>query len=156
MEAGVDVEVHHHEVGNRGVKVRLIFVFGTLTDIGDKLALYKYIIKNMAACEQLGRYLYAETALPRQRFRDARPPEPVERWKGISSTIHRDIHFSVRMRSITLVACSRMPARSVAIIAPTTNSLQTVWSQGMKPPVNIAYSQRNRSACVPYSCLLQE
>ena len=78
MEAGVDVEVHHHEVGTAG-QGEIDIRFGELTDTGDKIALYKYIIKNMARGKQFGRDLHAETALPRQRFRNARAPKSLEK-----------------------------------------------------------------------------
>lgn len=47
MEAGIDVEVHHHEVGTAG-QGEIDIRFGELTATGDKMALYKYIIKNVA------------------------------------------------------------------------------------------------------------
>ena len=80
MEVGVDVEVHHHEVGTAG-QGEIDIRFGEFTETGDKIALYKYIIKNMARANNLVATFMPKPLFPRQRFRDARPPESLERRK---------------------------------------------------------------------------
>src|SRR3989338_1068203 len=47
LEAGIKVEVHHHEVATAG-QCEIDMKFDKLTKMGDNLLLYKYIIKNMA------------------------------------------------------------------------------------------------------------
>jgi len=52
IEAGINVEVHHHEVATAG-QCEIDMKFAKLTKMGDNLLLYKYIIKNMAAGKAL-------------------------------------------------------------------------------------------------------
>jgi glutamine synthetase len=47
IEAGVDVEVHHHEVATAG-QCEIDMRFNSLLKMGDNLLMYKYVIKNMA------------------------------------------------------------------------------------------------------------
>src|SRR5207237_775275 len=51
IEAGVDVEVQHHEVGTAG-QAEIDMRFQTLTKMADQMMVYKYIIKNV--CHQHG------------------------------------------------------------------------------------------------------
>src|SRR2546428_406248 len=48
IEAGVRVEVQHHEVGTAG-QAEIDMRFDSLTKMGDKMMGYKYVIKNIAA-----------------------------------------------------------------------------------------------------------
>ena len=47
MEFGIDVEVHHHEVGTAG-QGELDMRYGSLTRMADQVMLQKYIVKNVA------------------------------------------------------------------------------------------------------------
>src|ERR671922_2003294 len=64
IEAGVPVEVQHHEVGTAG-QAGIDFRFGTLVQTADRLMIYKYIIKNV--CQRLR---YAATFMPKPLFGD--------------------------------------------------------------------------------------
>ncbi len=59
IDAGVRVEVQHHEVGTAG-QAEIDMRFDTLTKMGDKMMVYKYVIKNVAA--QHG-YVVSQTAV---------------------------------------------------------------------------------------------
>ena len=48
IECGLDVEAQHHEVGTAG-QSEIDLRFDSLVQIADKLLMYKYIIKNVAA-----------------------------------------------------------------------------------------------------------
>src|SRR5919201_1715181 len=48
IDAGVRVEVQHHEVGTAG-QAEIDMRFDSLTKMGDKMMVYKYVIKNIAA-----------------------------------------------------------------------------------------------------------
>ena len=48
IEAGIDVEVHHHEVGTAG-QTEIDMRFKTLVKMADQVMLYKYVIRNVCA-----------------------------------------------------------------------------------------------------------
>src|SRR5258708_22949733 len=66
MAVGVDVEVHHHEVGGAG-QAEIDMRFQPLFKMADTLQTYKYIIKNVAI--QNG---YTATFMPKPLFKDNR------------------------------------------------------------------------------------
>ena len=145
MEAGVDVEVHHHEVGTAG-QGEIDIRFGELTETGDKIALYKYIIKNMARENNL-----VATFMPKPLFQDNGSGMHVHQslWKDGKNIFYDPQGYSLLSEdALYYIGGLLTHARSLcAIIAPTTNSYKRL-VPGYEAPVNIAYSQRNRSACV--------
>ena len=64
IEAGIPVEVQHHEVATAG-QAEIDFRFGTLVQTADRLMAYKYIVKNV--CHNLG---YTATFMPKPLFGD--------------------------------------------------------------------------------------
>ncbi len=142
---GVDVEAHHHEVGTAG-QCEIDIRFGALTEMADKVELYKYIIKNTAQSHGL-----VATFMPKPIFEDN------------GSGMH--VHQSLFRDEINLFydaggyACLSETARYyiggllahapalLAFAAPTTNSYRRL-VPGFEAPINLVYSQRNRSACV--------
>lgn len=145
LEAGVDVEVHHHEVGTAG-QGEIDIRFGELTTTGDKIALYKYIIKNMARENNL-----VATFMPKPLFQDNGSGMHVHQslWKNGKNVFYDPQGYSLLSEdALYYIGGLLTHARSLcAIIAPTTNSYKRL-VPGYEAPVNIAYSQRNRSACV--------
>src|SRR5437879_1621548 len=59
---GIDIEVHHHEVGTAG-QAEIDMRFDTLLSMADKLMLYKYIV--MCVARHAG---YPSTSKPNPRF----------------------------------------------------------------------------------------
>ncbi|MDE0482027.1 MAG: type I glutamate--ammonia ligase [Candidatus Poribacteria bacterium] len=145
IESGVDVEVHHHEVGTAG-QGEIDIRYGTLTDTGDKIALYKYIIKNIARSHNL-----VATFMPKPLFQDNGSGMHVHTslWKDGKNVFFDPQGYSLLSETaLYYIGGLLAHARSLcAIIAPTTNSYKRL-VPGYEAPVNIAYSQRNRSACV--------
>ena len=145
IEAGVDVEVHHHEVGTAG-QGEIDIRFGELTETGDKIALYKYIIKNVARANNL-----VATFMPKPLFQDNGSGMHVHQslWKDGKNIFYDPQGYSLLSEdALYYIGGLLTHARSLcAIIAPTTNSYKRL-VPGYEAPVNIAYSQRNRSACV--------
>ncbi len=145
MEAGIDVEVHHHEVGTAG-QGEIDIRFDTLTVVGDKLALYKYIVKNVARANNL-----VATFMPKPLFQDNGSGMHVHQslWKNGKNLFYDPQGYSLLSETaLYYIGGLLRHARSLcAIIAPTTNSYKRL-VPGYEAPVNIAYSQRNRSACV--------
>ena len=78
IEAGVPVEVQHHEVATAG-QAEIDFQFGTLVQTADRLMAYKYIVKNV--CHNLG---YTATFMPKPLFGDNGSGMHVHQslWKG--------------------------------------------------------------------------
>ena len=85
MNAGVQVEVHHHEVSTAGQN-EIDMRFAPLMRMADNVMIYKYVVQERRAPARQGRHVHAEAAVRRQRERHALPPEPVERRRRISST----------------------------------------------------------------------
>ena len=145
IESGVDVEVHHHEVGTAG-QGEIDIRFGELTETGDKIALYKYIIKNVARANNL-----VATFMPKPLFQDNGSGMHVHQslWKNGKNVFYDPQGYSLLSEdALYYIGGLLTHARSLcAIIAPTTNSYKRL-VPGYEAPVNIAYSQRNRSACV--------
>src|SRR4030088_848318 len=64
IEAGIQVEVQHHEVGTAG-QAEIDMRFDSLTKMGDKMMVFKYVIKNIAA-----QHGYVATFMPKPLFQD--------------------------------------------------------------------------------------
>lgn len=145
IESGVDVEVHHHEVGTAG-QGEIDIRYDTLTTSGDKIALYKYIIKNVARSHNL-----VATFMPKPLFQDNGSGMHVHQslWKDGKNVFFDPQGYSLLSETALYYIGGLLAHASslCAIIAPTTNSYKRL-VPGYEAPVNIAYSQRNRSACV--------
>ena len=64
IDAGIQVEVQHHEVGTAG-QAEIDMRFGTLAKMGDQMMVFKYVIKNVAA-----QHGYVATFMPKPLFQD--------------------------------------------------------------------------------------
>ena len=121
IEAGIPVEVQHHEVATAG-QAEIDIRFGTLVQTADRLLTYKYIVKNV--CHSLG---YTATFMPKPLFGDNGsgmhvPPVAVEGRTARSSstrTATRSLSETARYYIGGLIA--HAPAL-LALCAPTTNS----------------------------------
>ncbi|HIC03310.1 TPA: type I glutamate--ammonia ligase [Candidatus Poribacteria bacterium] len=143
LDAGVDIEVHHHEVATAG-QAEIDLRFDTMTRVCDKLAIYKYVIKNTAREHGL-----TATFMPKPLFQDNGSGMHVHQsiWKdGKNMMYSPDTLLSDTARHY--VGGLLKHARALcAIIAPTTNSYKRL-VPGFEAPVNLVYSARNRSAIV--------
>jgi glutamine synthetase len=145
IECGIDVEVHHHEVGTGG-QGEIDMRYDTLTRMGDKMALYKYIIKNIARAHNM-----TATFMPKPLFEDNGSGMHTHQslWKDNQNIFFDTQGYSLLSETaLYYIGGLLKHAPSLcALIAPTTNSYKRL-VPGFEAPVNIAYSQRNRSACV--------
>jgi glutamine synthetase len=145
IEAGVPVEVQHHEVGTAG-QAEIDMRFDTLTAMGDKMMKYKYIIKNVAA--QAG---YVATFMPKPLFQDNGSGMHVHQslWKDGASLMYDSKGYAgLSQTAIHYIGGLLKHAPSLlALCAPTTNSYRRL-VPGYEAPINLVYSKRNRSACV--------
>lgn len=142
-EAGVEMEIHHHEVATAG-QVELGMRFNTLTRMADQLLIYKYIAKNVA--RQNGK---TATFMPKPVFGDNGSGMHVHQslWKG-NKNVFFDTSGYAQLSDNAKYYIGGLLKHAPALLAltnPTTNSYRRL-VPGFEAPVNLAYSQRNRSA----------
>jgi glutamine synthetase len=142
---GVRAEAHHHEVGTAG-QAEIDMARETLVATADNVLKYKYVVKNTA-----WRNGKTATFMPKPIFEDNgsgmhvhqslwRRGEPLfwdAQGYGQSSEIARWYIGGLLTHAPALLA----------FCAPTTNSYRRLVA-GFEAPINLVYSQRNRSACV--------
>jgi glutamine synthetase len=144
-KVGVGVEVHHHEVGTAG-QAEIDMGYAPLLRMADNLMLYKYITKGTAL-----QYNKSVTFMPKPIFQDNGSGMHVHQslWKD-DQNLFFDVDgyagLSEMARHYIGGLLKHAPAL-LAFAAPTTNSYRRL-VPGYEAPVNLMYSQRNRSAAV--------
>ena len=145
IAAGIDVEVHHHEVATGGQN-EIDMRFVPLTQMADRLLLYKYIIKNVA--RQHGK---TATFMPKPLFGDNGSGMHCHQslWKGGENLFFDTKGYALLSQTAKwyIGGLLRHSPALLALCAPTTNSYRRL-VPGFEAPVNLIYSQRNRSAGV--------
>ena len=143
IEAGVPVEVQHHEVGTAG-QAEIDYRFGTLVQTADRLVTYKYIVKNV--CHQHG---YTATFMPKPMFGDNGSGMHVHMslWKDGKNLFFDPNGYALLSESARwyIGGLIKHAPALLAFAAPTTNSYRRL-VPGYEAPINLIYSQRNRSA----------
>jgi glutamine synthetase len=140
---GIEIEVQHHEVGTAG-QAEIDMRFDTLLSMADKLMLYKYIVKSVAfnaGC--------TATFMPKPLFQDNGSGMHVHQslWNGNEPLFYSETGYG-GLSDIGRWYVGGVLAHARAILAfaaPTTNSYRRL-VPGYEAPVNLVYSQRNRSA----------
>lgn len=142
-KAGVKMDLHHHEVATAG-QSEMSMTFTTLTRMADNLLLYKYIIKNVA--RQNGK---TATFMPKPLFGDNGSGMHVHSslWKGDTNVFFDEGGYAGLSQAAKYYIGGILKHASalLALTSPSTNSFRRL-VPGYEAPVNIAYSQRNRSA----------
>jgi glutamine synthetase len=145
IEAGVNVEIQHHEVGTAG-QAEIDMGFGSLLQQADRVMLLKYIVKNVAWAR--GKTV---TFMPKPIFMDNGSGMHVHQslWKDGKNQMFSETGYAGLSDTARYYAGGLLQhaASILAIAAPTTNSYRRL-VPGYEAPVNLVYSQRNRSACV--------
>ena len=141
---GIEIEVQHHEVATAG-QAEIDMRFDTLLVDGRQADALQVRREERGPRRRPHRDLHAQAALPGQRLGHALPPVAVERTASRSSTPRRATAGCRTSAAGTSAACSSTPAAVLAFAAPTTNSYKRL-VPGYEAPVNLVYSQRNRSA----------
>lgn len=143
-ECGVPIEKQHHEVATGG-QCELGFRFGKLIEAADWLMTYKYVIKNVAR-----KYGKTVTFMPKPIFGDNGSGMHCHQsiWKGGQPLFAGDKYAGMSEMGLYYIGgiLKHAPAL-LAITNPTTNSYKRL-VPGYEAPVNLAYSQGNRSASV--------
>lgn len=142
---GVPVEIHHHEVGTAG-QTEIDMRFDTLTKMADNMMKYKYVTKNVAR-----RHGKTVTMMPKPIFQDNGSGMHVHQslWKDSKNLFYAKGRYAdVSETAIHYIGglIAHTPAL-LGFCAPTTNSYRRL-VPGYEAPINLIYSQRNRSACV--------
>jgi glutamine synthetase len=146
MEAsGIDVEVHHHEVGGPG-QSEIDFRYGTLVETADRVMKYKYIAKQTAA--EHGK---VATFMPKPLYGDNGSGMHTHQslWDGDTNLFFAAEGYAL-LSDVARWYIGGLLAHAHAVLAfaaPTTNSYRRL-VPGYEAPINLVYSQRNRSACV--------
>jgi glutamine synthetase len=143
VNSGIPVEVHHHEVATGG-QCEIDMRYAPLLRQADNLMVYKYMVKNVSR-----KYGKVATFMPKPMFAD----------NGSGMHTHqslakagKNLFYSASGYALVSEMCLHYigglihhASALMAFCAPTTNSYKRL-VPGFEAPVNLAYSQRNRSA----------
>ena len=144
IDCGINVEMHHHEVATGG-QAEIDFRYSPLVSCADQLVLYKYIVKNVAH-----RHGKTATFMPKPLFQDNGSGMHCHQslWKGDKPLFAGSGYAGLSEEALYYIGgiLKHAPAL-LALVAPGTNSYKRL-VPGYEAPVNLAYSQRNRSAAV--------
>ena len=144
MAAGIEIEVHHHEVGSAG-QGEIDMKYAPLLRMADQVVTYKYIVKQVAA--QYGMYA---TFMPKPLFEDNGSGMHVHQslWKDGEPLFAGDQYAGLSQMALWYIGgvLKHAPAL-LAFTNPITNSYRRL-VPGYEAPVNLIYSARNRSAAI--------
>ncbi len=143
-DIGIAVEAHHHEVATGG-QGEIDMRFDALTRMADNLMIYKYVVKNVAHRRGM-----TATFMPKPLFDDNGSGMHVHQsiWNGDTPLFYGEGDYAglSQMGRYYIGGLLKHTAALCAIVAPTTNSYHRL-VPGFEAPINLVYSQRNRSAC---------
>lgn len=141
---GIIVEAHHHEVATAG-QCEIDMKFEELLAMGDQMMWYKYVIRNVAR-----RHGKTVTFMPKPIFEDngSGMHTHFSLWNKGQPLFAGDGYAGLSQMALHAIGGVLKHARAIlAFAAPTTNSYKRL-VPGYEAPVNLAMSQRNRSASV--------
>ena len=144
IDAGFTVERSHHEVGTAG-QAEINYKFSTLLHAGDQLQLFKYIVKNTA-------WAAGKTAtfMPKPLFGDNGSGMHTHQslWLGGEPLFYDETGYAGLSDTARwyIGGLLKHAPSLCAFTNPTVNSYRRL-VPGFEAPVNLVYSQRNRSAC---------
>jgi len=144
-ECGIAVEAQHHEVAAAG-QCEIDMRFDTLLHMADKVMLYKYIVKNVAL-----RNGKTATFMPKPLYGDNGSGMHTHQslWKN-EQPLFSDEEGYAGLSELARCYIGGLLYHAPALLAfaaPTTNSYKRL-VPGFEAPVNLVFSQRNRSAAV--------
>jgi len=144
-KCGVVVEIHHHEVGTAG-QAEIDMRYTTLTKMADQVLIYKYVIKNVAR-----KHGKTVTVMPKPIFQDNGSGMHTHQslWKGGKNVFYDKKGYGLISDAARhyIGGILKHADALCGLVAPTTNSYRRL-VPGYEAPINLVYSQRNRSACV--------
>jgi len=144
-EVGILVEVHHHEVGTAG-QGEIDMKYTTLTKMADAVMYYKYLVRNVAR-----KHGKTATFMPKPIFGDNGSGMHTHQslWRGDTNLFWDEKGYAQISQTAKyyIGGLLRHAPALLGLCAPTTNSYRRL-VPGFEAPVNLVYSQRNRSAAV--------
>jgi len=144
LALGIDIEAQHHEVATAG-QAEIDMRFKTLLTMGDQLAWFKYVIKNVAFKNNK-----TVTFMPKPIFEDngSGMHTHISIWNGEKPLFAGDKYGGMSQEAMWGIGGILKHCGSLcAITNPTTNSYKRL-VPGFEAPINLAYSGRNRSAAI--------
>lgn len=144
INCGIDVEAQHHEVASGG-QCEIDLRFAPLVKAADQLLMFKYIVKNTAKKNNK-----TVTYMPKPIFGDNGSGMHVHTslWKKGKPLFAGSGYAGLSEMALYFIGGLLKHAPSLlAFTNPTTNSYKRL-VPGFEAPVNLAYSQRNRSASI--------
>ncbi len=140
----IDVECQHHEVATAG-QGEIDMRFKPLLQMGDQLAWFKYVLKNVAH-----KFGHTVTFMPKPLFEDngTGMHTHISIWKDDTPLFAGDKYAGVSQDALYAIGGILKHCKALcALTNPTTNSYNRL-VPGFEAPVNLAYSSRNRSAAI--------
>ncbi|MFS8907478.1 type I glutamate--ammonia ligase, partial [Synechococcus sp. OH2] len=142
---GVPIEKHHHEVATGG-QGELGYRFADLITAADYMMIYKYVIRNVAR-----KHGKTVTFMPKPLFNDNGSGMHTHQslWRDGQPLFYQEGNYA-DLSETALYYIGGLLKHAPAILAftnPTTNSYKRL-VPGFEAPVNLAYSQGNRSAAI--------
>ena len=144
INCGIEVEAQHHEVASGG-QCEIDMKFKPLLKAADQLLLFKYVVKNTANANNK-----TVTYMPKPIYGDngSGMHVHVSLWKGGNPLFAGNGYAGLSEMALYFIGGLLKHAPSLlAFTNPTTNSYKRL-VPGYEAPVNLAYSQRNRSASI--------
>jgi glutamine synthetase len=142
-DMGIPCEFHHHEV-SAGGQAEIDLKYDRLLRMGDKMQTYKYVVKNVA--HQAGK---SATFMPKPLFEENASGMHIHQslFMGGENVMYDFNGYGLLSREALNYIGGLLEHgwALMAFCAPTTNSYRRL-VPGYEAPVNLAYSQRNRSA----------
>ncbi len=143
-DLGIAMECQHHEVATAG-QAEIDLRYNTLLKMGDQLAWFKYVLKNVAA-----KYNHSVTFMPKPLFEDngSGMHTHLSLWKDGKPLFAGNKYGGVSEMALFGIGGIMKHCKALcAITNPTTNSYKRL-VPGFEAPINLAYSSRNRSAAI--------
>ncbi len=143
-KCGVPIEKHHHEVASGG-QCELGIRFAPLVHSADYVLTYKYVVKNVAR-----KYGKTATFMPKPLHNDngTGMHTHMSIWKDGQPLFAGDKYAGLSQMALHFIGGLIRHAPSLlAFTNPTVNSYKRL-VPGFEAPVNLAYSQGNRSASI--------
>ncbi|MFH1152536.1 MAG: type I glutamate--ammonia ligase [Pseudomonadota bacterium] len=143
-DLGIEMEKQHHEVATAG-QAEIDLRFSSLLDMADRLAWFKYVLKNVAA-----KYNHTVTFMPKPLFEDngTGMHTHLSIWKNGNNTFAGNKYAGLSQEALYAIGGIMKHCKALCgITNPTTNSYKRL-VPGFEAPINLAYSSRNRSASI--------